>query len=85
MTEVVCKTCNQQVPREFQGDVCPTCNQPIADKCEYQGCSKVAEYEGWWRATDPVFGKPTGLLQLRKACKEHAELMIGWNKKLGKG
>ena len=45
-------------------------------RCEVQGCKAAAEWEGWWRARDPLTGEPTGLIQRRAVCDEHRWLLI---------
>jgi hypothetical protein len=43
-------------------------------KCEITGCSNLAEYEGWWKVKD-FAGNPTGLMQKRKVCEFHVDLL----------
>ena len=64
------------------GDVMKTC--PICGYeeilCEVSGCENEAEYEGWYRCTDPLLDTPTGLIQRRMVCIEHTTLLIGAEK-----
>lgn len=46
-------------------------------RCEVEGCTANADYEGWYRVVD-FSGNPTGLTQLREVCAEHAPMLIGW-------
>jgi len=53
-------------------------NMPREDtgQCEVAGCDEPAEYEGWYKVTDPM-GVPTGLIQLRRVCGDHKGALRG--------
>lgn len=57
---------------------CPCCGSEVEeDICEVQGCTEVAEHEGWYRVLDPFLQTPTGLIQRRRVCGEHVNMLIG--------
>lgn len=45
------------------------------DKCEIQGCTQYAAYEGWYKVLD-FSGNPTGLIQRRCVCDAHVNMLI---------
>lgn len=58
-------------------DICTNCGHvEIEDKCEVQGCTSEAKYEGWYRSRDCA-GISTGLIQRRRVCDKHTSLLIG--------
>lgn len=56
----------------------PACGYTPVQRCQIRGCNETVEYDGWFRVVDPVFGKPTGLLQRLLACEDHAKQAIGY-------
>lgn len=47
--------------------------------CEFKGCDKPAEFEGWWRVRD-FAGLRTGLVRKHLVCAEHSSYLIGGDK-----
>lgn len=50
----------------------PPVPEPIP--CEFPGCGKPADYEGWYRRRDPFLGTPTGhivRIAFCESCKSH--------------
>ena len=62
---------------------CMKCHNEIFP-CEVRGCNQEAEYEGWYRGTDPFTGKPIPHIILIKVCEEHINCLISADKKENK-
>lgn len=51
--------------------------EPVPIPCEFPGCGKPADYEGWYRKRDPFLGTPTGhivRIAFCEGCKSHPHL-----------
>lgn len=48
--------------------------EPVPIPCEFPGCGRPADYEGWFRRRDPFLGTPTGhivRIAFCESCKSH--------------
>lgn len=53
--------------------------EPAPIPCEFPGCGRPADYEGWYRRRDPFIGTPTGhivRIAFCESCKSHPHLCV---------
>ncbi len=60
-------------------ETCSKCGTSLDDRCEVKGCGKVAEFEAWFRVTDPFTGKSIKKV-LMQVCEDHVKQSIPFQK-----
>lgn len=74
---VVCNSCDAYGPAARVAAPVEAWNQraaipePEVILCEFPGCGRPADYEGWYRRRDPFLGTPTGHIVRIAFCEGH--------------